>query len=179
MQLQKGRSLLILRPGVVFGPGEGGNVTRLVRSLAKGYFLFMGNRKTIKAAGYVKELCRVAMFGVEALYAADSHKLLINFTLDPPPTIEQMVNAILKVMGKIRRPLSVPRYLLLGLSYPFLAAERIFGVKLPINPVRVRKLSRSNNIDPEQLRSLGYDYSYTLESAFRDWKQDLPQDFSG
>src|ERR1700756_1828441 len=30
------RSLLILRPGVVFGPGEGGNVTRLVRSLIKG-----------------------------------------------------------------------------------------------------------------------------------------------
>ena len=30
------RKLLILRPGVVFGPGEGGNVTRLIRRLVKG-----------------------------------------------------------------------------------------------------------------------------------------------
>lgn len=175
---QKGRKLLILRPGVVFGPGEGGNVTRLVRSLVQGYFVYLGNRKTIKAAGYVKELCLVAMFGLEALCSGDSQRLLINFTMDPPPTIEQIVNAILKVIGKTRRPLSMPRSLLLGLSYPFLAAERMFGVKLPINPVRVRKLVQSNNVYPEQLRSLGYDYCYTLESAFRDWKQDMPQDFS-
>jgi len=43
------RKLLILRPGVVFGPGEGGNVTRLVRSLVKGYFVYMGNKEPRKA----------------------------------------------------------------------------------------------------------------------------------
>ena len=175
---QKGRKLLVLRPGVVFGPGEGGNVTRLVRSLVQGYFVYVGNRKTVKAAGYVKELCLVTMFGLEAVSEADSHRLLINFTMNPPPTIEQIVDAILKVIGKNRRPLSVPRPVLLGLSYPFLTLELMFGIKLPINPVRVRKLFRSNNIYPEQLNSLGYEYRYTLESAFRDWKQDVPQDFS-
>ena len=174
---ERGRKLLVLRPGVVFGPGEGGNVTRLVRSLVSGYFVYLGNRNTIKAAGYVKELCMVAMFGLESLCGSDSRQLLINFTMDPPPTIEEMVQAILKVIGKNRRPLSVPRSLLLVLSYPCLAAERVLGVKSPINPVRVRKLVRSNNVCAEQLRSLGYDYHYTLESAFRDWKQDLPQDF--
>ena len=175
---RSGRKLLILRPGVVFGPGEGGNVTRLVRSLVKGYFVFLGNRKTIKAAGYVKEFCLVAMFGLSALRMSNSPALLINFTMDPPPDLEQMVDAILKVIGKPRRPLSMPPKLLLGLSYPMLALERILGVKLPINPVRVRKLIRSNNIWPEQLKSLGYKYQYTLESAFYDWKQDIPEDFS-
>jgi nucleoside-diphosphate-sugar epimerase len=175
---QDGRKLLILRPGVVFGPGEGGNVTRLVRSLAKGYFVYLGNRDTIKAAGYIKELCYVAMFGLDVLQNGDSPSLLLNFTLNPPPTVQQMVQAILKVIGKARRPLSMPRKLLLGLSYPMVAAERLFGVKLPINPVRVRKLFRSNNIWPEKLTSLGYEYRYTLESALQDWKADAPQDFS-
>ena len=73
---QAGRKLLILRPGVVFGPGEGGNVTRLVRSLVNGYFFYLGNRKTIKAAGYVKELCLVAMFGLEVVHTSDSSVLL-------------------------------------------------------------------------------------------------------
>lgn len=175
---REGRKLLVLRPGVVFGPGECGNVTRLVRSLAKGYFIYLGNRKTIKAAGYVKELCRVTLFGMEALRTTDSPVLLINFTLNPPPDMERMVDAILKVIGKSRRPLSMPAKLVLGFSYPLLAVERMFGVKFAINPVRVRKLIHSNNIWPEQLQSLGYKYEYTLESAFRDWKLDMPEDFS-
>jgi nucleoside-diphosphate-sugar epimerase len=176
---QDGRKLLILRPGVVFGPGEGGNVTRLVRSLVKGYFVYMGNRKTVKAAGYVKELCLVVMFGLKTLCTADVSELLINFTMDPPPTMEQMVEAILKAIGKTRTPLSLSPTLLLGLSFPLVGVERIFGIRLPINRVRLRKLIRSNNVWPEQLRSLGYEYEYTLESAFCDWRQDLPQDFSG
>jgi len=174
-----GRRLLVLRPGVVFGAGEGGNVTRLVRSLVKGYYVYLGNRKTVKAAGYVKELCLAVIFGVEALRSGDSPVLLLNFSIDPPPTIEEMVDAILKVVGKHRRPVSVPRNLLLGLSYPLFAVERVFGVKLPINPMRVRKLFRSNNVWPEKMRALGYRYTYTLEQALRDWKQDAPEDFSG
>jgi nucleoside-diphosphate-sugar epimerase len=175
---ETGRKLLILRPGVVFGPGEGGNVTRLVRSLVKGYFVYLGNRKTVKAGGYVKELCLVAMFGLDALRKGDLPTLLINFTMDPPPTMEQMVEAIQKVIGRTGKPLSLPPQLVLALSYPLLAVERVFGVKLPINPVRVRKLVRSNNVWPQQLESMGYQYTYTLESAFRDWKQDVPEDFS-
>jgi len=139
--------------------------------------VYLGNRRTIKAAGYVKELCPVAMFGVEELRKSDRQVLLINFTMGPPPTMEQMVDAILKVIGKARRPASFPKELLLGLSYPMLAVERIFGVRVPINPVRVRKLVRSNNVWPEQLQTLGYSYAYTLESAMRDWKKDLPEDF--
>jgi nucleoside-diphosphate-sugar epimerase len=173
-----GRKLVILRPGVVFGPGEGGNVTRLVRSLVNRYFVYLGNRRTVKAGGYVKELCLVAMFGLDALRKGDSPTLLINFTMDPPPTVEQMVDAILKVIGKAGKPPSFPAKLVLALSYPLLAVERVFGVKLPINPVRVRKLVRSNNVWPQQLESMGYQYRYTLESAFRDWRQDAPEDFT-
>jgi nucleoside-diphosphate-sugar epimerase len=174
----EGRQLLILRPGVVFGPGEGGNVTRLVRSLMKGYFVYLGNRKTVKAAGYVKELCLVTMFGLVTLCRTRAPFLILNFTLDPPPTIEQMVKIILKVGGKRRTPLSLPRGLLLGLSYPLAGLARIIGVRIPINPVRVRKLVRSNNVFAAQLKSLNYEYTYTLESAFQDWKNEFPEEFS-
>lgn len=172
------RKLLILRPGVVFGPGEDGNVTRLVRSLVKGYFVYLGNRQTVKAAGYVKELCRVAMFGLDVLREVDKPNLLLNFTMDPPPTMEQIVAAAAKVIDRKRHPLSIPPWVMLALSYPMSVAESLTGVQLPINRVRVRKLIRSNNIWPEGLRALGYRYHYTLESAFEDWKRDCPEDFS-
>lgn len=173
----EGRQLLVLRPGVVFGPGEGGNVTRLVRSLMKGYFVYMGNRTTVKAAGYVKELCLVTLFGLETLRQTQASSLILNFTMDPAPTVEEMVEAILRVTGKHSAPLNMPRSLLLALSYPAAAIGAALGLQVPINPVRVRKLFRSNNVAAAQLRELNYPYTYSLESAFQDWMQDCPADF--
>ena len=173
-----GRKLLILRPGVVFGPGEGGNVTRLIRSLVKGYFVYMGNRDTRKAGGYVKELCRVAQFGLEYQDHGGECATLLNFSMNPLPALEEFVQAIQKAAGLRRKPLSVPRSLLLGVSYPIDGVARTFGIRQPISPVRVRKLFRSTSVDPKRLRDLGYQWQFTLEDAFHDWKRDLPADFS-
>ncbi len=171
------RRLLILRPGVVFGPGEGGNVTRLIRSLLKGYFFYMGNRQTRKAGGYVKELCGVAQFGLEHQDKTGESVTLLNFSMNPLPSLESFVVAIQKAAGIRRSPVSVPRSLLLGLAYPVEGVARIFGIRQPISPVRVRKLFRSTSIDPKALRDLGYAWKYSLEDAFLDWKRDAPEDF--
>jgi GlcNAc-P-P-Und epimerase len=172
------RKLVILRPGVVFGPGEGGNVTRLVRSVVKGYFVYMGNRQTRKAGGYVKELCRVMEFGLRHQDLGGESVILLNFSMDPPPALEVYVAAIQKVAGVRRSPLNLPRSLLVGVSYPIHAAATVLGIRQPISPVRVRKLFRSTSIDPRGLRDLGYQWNYTLEEALEDWKGDLPADFS-
>jgi nucleoside-diphosphate-sugar epimerase len=172
------RRLLILRPGVVFGPGEGGNVTRLVRSVVKGYFVYMGNRQTRKAGGYVKELCRAIRFVLDHQDRSGNGFALLNFSMDPPATLESYVNAIRRVAGVRRNPMSVPRSLLLGMAYPIDTVARTFGIRQPISPVRVRKLFRSTSIDPAGLRQLGYLPHYTLEEAFLDWKRERPEDFA-
>jgi nucleoside-diphosphate-sugar epimerase len=172
------RKLLILRPGVVFGPGEGGNVTRLVRSFVKGYFVYMGNRQTRKAGGYVKELCRVVRFALDHQDQSGEGVTLLNVSMDPPPTLETYIAAIQEVTGLRRTPLNLPRSLLVGISYPIHAVATMFGIRQPISPVRVRKVFRSTSIDPKRLRELGYKPKYTLEEALQDWKHDLPQDFS-
>jgi nucleoside-diphosphate-sugar epimerase len=172
------RRLLILRPGVVFGPGEGGNVTRLVQSLVKGYFVYMGNRETRKAGGYVKELGFVIEFGLDHQDRVLEGVTLLNFSIDPTPAMEEYVEAIRSV-GRIKySPVTVPRAFLLGLSYPIDAVARALRIKQPVSPVRVRKMFRSTFIDPRRLRELGYSRKFTLEGAFRDWKLDAPQDFA-
>jgi nucleoside-diphosphate-sugar epimerase len=172
------RKLLILRPGVVFGPGEGGNVTRLIRSVVKGYFVYMGNRHTRKAGGYVKELCRVVRFGLEHQHQSGEAVTLLNFSMDPPPALETYVAAIQKAAGISRSPLNLPRPLLVSVSYPIHTVATLFGIRQPISPVRVRKVFRSTSIDPRGLRELGYKTKYTIEEALLDWKHDLPEDFS-
>ena len=162
----------------MFGPGEGGNVTRLIRSVVCGYFVYIGNRATRKAGGYVKELCSVLLFGLEHQDSAGETATILNFSMSPIPRLEDFVNAIRTVAGIRRSPFSVPRSAVLGASYPIAGIARTFGIRQPISPVRVRKLFRSTSIDPRRLREIGYTWQFTLEEAFKDWRNDVPEDFS-
>ena len=172
-----GRRLTIVRPGVVFGPGEGGNVTRLVRSVLGRYFVYTGNRRTRKAGGYVKELCQVMTWLMQKQAASETGTVLCNFTMDPAPTVEEYVTTICRVAGVKRLTLSIPYSLLLGVSYPIEALSFLLGIAQPISPVRIRKLVRSNNIAPKVLREGDYEYRYTLESALADWREERPKDW--
>jgi nucleoside-diphosphate-sugar epimerase len=171
------RKLVIVRPGVVFGPGEGGNVTRMIRAVVGRYFFYMGNRQTRKAGGYVKELCFALTWVMEWQERTGTNVALFNFSMDPAPTVEEYVEAICRVSQVQRFIPSVPYTLLLGASYPIDLVTRAFGFHQPISPVRVRKLVRSNNIVPGFLRANGYSYQYTLERALADWRMDRPDEW--
>lgn len=171
------RRLIVLRPGVVFGPGEHANVARLIRSLGRGYFLYMGNRDTRKAGVYVKELCHVMQFAVEHQEQTGEPMLLWNVSMDPPPKLSDFVDAICNVTGYKQPRISIPRKLLVAGSYPVAGLSQILGLRQPINPVRVRKLSQSTHIEPHRLRNASYRFRYTLEQAMADWKLDAPEDF--
>lgn len=174
---KRGRRLLIVRPGVVFGPGEGGNVTRLVRAVLGHYFVYMGNHQTRKAGGYVKELCHVLTWLLETQTKSEVGVVLCNFTMDPAPTVEEYVQTICRVAGVRRFTPSLPYPLLLGVSYPVAMCSAPLGIAQPISPVRLRKLVHSNNITPKFLRDAGYEYRYTLASALADWRAERPEDW--
>ena len=166
-----GRKLVIVRPGVVFGPGEGGNVTRLVQATLRRYFLYVGNRNTRKAGGYVKELANTMLWAL-ARIPEQGGTQLYNFTMEKPPTVEEYVNTVCKVAGVSRWVPSVPYGMLLAISYCIDTIARLLGIEQPISPVRIRKLVKSNNIEPGVLRRDGYQYQYTLETAMVDWRRD-------
>jgi nucleoside-diphosphate-sugar epimerase len=171
------RRLIVLRPGVVFGPGEHANVARLVRSLNRGYFVYMGNRATRKAGIYVKELCHVMQFALEHQEKTGEPVLLWNVSMDPPPTLEDFVNAICASTDYRHPRWSVPRNLLVAASYPVAGIAQLFGVHTSVNPVRMRKLSQPTYIEPLRMREAGYRFRFTLEQAMMDWKRDAPEDF--
>ena len=171
------RQLVIVRPGVVFGPGEGGNVSRLVRAVLHRYFFYMGNQNTRKAGIYVKELC-LAMWWVLQHQNTTSERLsLFNMTMNPGPTVQNYVETVCKISGTKRWIPSVPYFFLLTVASCIEIIARPLGIKHPFSPVRIRKLVRSNNIFPGYLVKNAYPYHYTLESAFADWKQSCPEEW--
>ncbi|MDB2409811.1 NAD(P)-dependent oxidoreductase [Pseudomonadales bacterium] len=172
------RQLVIVRPGVVFGPGEGGNVSRLIKAVRNRYFFYTGNQKTRKAGVYVKELCNAMCWVLNSEKAKADKVTLFNMTMNPGPSIEEYVDTIAKVMGiKIWIP-SIPIKLLLVASYFIDLFARPLGIEHPFSPVRIKKLTRSNNIIPMYLATNEYKYKYTLEEALIDWKKECPEEWS-
>jgi len=170
------RRLLIVRPGVVFGPGEGGNVTRMIRFLRKGLFVYLGNRGVRKSGIYVKSLSRMFEWGLERLGDPSFCNIrpgaaFFNASFDPPPSVEDYVKAIREV-GEFKRPVfNIPFKLIYAISHLFMG---IGG----IHPVRMRKLVRPNLILPSFLKHLDYDWKWDLRSAMADWKCEKPEDWA-
>ena len=170
--------LVIVRPGVVFGPGEGGNVSRLIKAVRNRYFFYTGNQKTRKAGVYVKELCHAMCWVLDSEKSKTDRVTLFNMTMNPGPSIEEYVETIVKVVGIKTRVPKVPVSLLLVASYIIDLFARPLGIDHPFSPVRIKKLTRSNNILPTYLSNNGYQYKYTLEEALIDWKKDCPEEWS-
>jgi nucleoside-diphosphate-sugar epimerase len=171
------RRLVIVRPGVVFGPGEGGNVSRLIKAVLHRYLFYMGNQNTRKAGVYVKELCHAMWWVVQRQATSGEHVSLFNMSMNPGPSIQDYVNTVCTVAGVKRFVPGVPYCLLLIVAYLIDAVARPLGIKHPFSPVRIRKLVRSNNIMPNYLVENGYAYRYTLDSAFADWRTSCPDEW--
>lgn len=172
------RNLVIVRPGVVFGPGEGGNVSRLIKAVIHRYFFYMGNRTTRKAGTYVKELCEALVWVLERQKAQAKNFSLFNMSMNPGPSIQEYVDTVCKVSGLQRKIFNLPPFLLFSIAHCIDVIAKPLRVKHPFSPVRIQKLIRSNNIYPSFLVENNYQYVYTLESAFRDWKKDCPSEWS-
>lgn len=170
------RCLIIVRPGIVFGLGENGNMTRMVHALRKHYFVYLGNRKTRKAGGYVKELCSSMMWALEQ----NSHGVfLYNFSFPNSPAIEEYVREICQIL-KIKAPVvQVPYWFFLGFSYMVHFFSKLIKWKQPIHPVRIQKLVRSNNIKPKVLIDEKYPYQFTLREALEDWLREYTASRNG
>jgi nucleoside-diphosphate-sugar epimerase len=163
---EAGRRLVNVRPATVFGPGEGGNFTRLAGALRRRRFLYPGRKDTIKACGYVDELTRTMLH----MWRFAEPEVTYNFTYDDPPTIEEICAAFHDV-GGLPRPLGVAPV------RPLLAVAR--GLKAAglhtFDPERVVKLMRSTHILPAKLVEVGYEYETDLRSALARWRDEDPR----
>jgi nucleoside-diphosphate-sugar epimerase len=173
----KNRILQIVRPGVVFGPGESGNVSRLIKAVLHRYFFYMGNRCTRKAGVYVKELCHAMWWELNRQKKKKKHVSLFNMTMNPGPSIQDYVQTVCNVAKVKRFVPEIPYKILLIASYLIEFIAKPLNIKHPFSPVRIKKLGRSNNILPTYLVKNGYEYKYSLESAFLDWKKECPEEW--
>ncbi len=160
--------LVIVRPGIVYGKGEHGNMTRLYAGIKKHYF-FYTRKDTIKACIYVKELVRFFMWSLE-----NNKSGVWNCTFEPAYNIEQICETMKKATGMNSWIPSVNGKFLMGVAA---IVGPIGGKTVGIHPARVKKLMVSTNIDGNKLKNSGYRFHWSLEESFKDWFGDCNKNF--
>lgn len=162
------RNLIILRPGIVYGRGEHGNMTRLYNGIKGRYYFYAGRKDTVKACIYVKELVGFMKYCMVDK-SFNGHRV-INCTFDPPFTIEQICEAMKESTDlKGRKILKINGNLLMFLAR---ILGPVCGKKVGIHPNRVKKLMISTNVSGQKLREMGYKFRYSLNESFEDWFLD-------
>jgi len=159
--------LVVVRPGVVFGPGEGGNYTRLARALRRGLFAYPGRKTTVKSGGHVDELLSAIAF---ALTKPD-REITFNYAYPDESTTQDIVRAFADTAGFKARPMVAPIGLLLAAAGVFELGAAV-GLKTPIHRERVMKLVRSTRIAPTWLTQNGYRFGTDLRRALEQWRDE-------
>ncbi len=165
------RSLFIVRPAVVFGERNRGNVYSLARQIASGRFLFVGSGANRKSMGYVGNVVAYLM----SRLTAGAGVQLTNFADGPDLTTRELVDLITSQLGRRSRP-RIPKPLGLAAGYLFDLAARVSGRTFAVSAVRVQKFCAETQVDTTALRESGFVPPFELREALR---RTLAAEFPG
>jgi nucleoside-diphosphate-sugar epimerase len=132
-----GRSALVIRPTITFGPGNVANMYSLIRQIASGRFFIAGNPTNCKSLSYVENLVAATMH----LWPLQKQGFdVFNFVEKPDLTSLEIAQTIAVALGKARPGPQLPLWLVLLMAKPFDLMTALTGKDLGVNSMRVRKL---------------------------------------
>jgi nucleoside-diphosphate-sugar epimerase len=130
------RTLVIIRPTVVFGEQNRGNVYNLLRQIASGRFFMVGSGENRKSMAYVENIAAFIEYSMS--FKPGVH--IYNFIDKPDFTMNQLVGSVKRMLGQadnigLRLPYAVGYAI--GKGFDLVAA--ITGKRLAISSIRVKK----------------------------------------
>lgn len=164
------RRLIIIRPAVVFGENNRGNVHTLITQIDSGRFFIVGNGSNKKSMAYVGNLSN---FVCQTL-TLETGCHIFNYADKPDLSTGELVALICKALGR-KMPLRIPYPAALAAGYAFDGLSKITGRSFPFSAVRVRKFFADTRIATKRIEDLGFAPQYTIEDGLR---RMIDQDFS-
>lgn len=149
-----GRSALVIRPTITFGPGNVANMYSLIRQVASGRFVIAGPAGNYKSLSYVENLLDATLYlwqrGITGLQ-------LYNFVEKPDLTSRQIAQAVADALGRKAPGPTLPMPAVLALALPFDAITAVTGKDLGISSMRVRKLfAQETKFEADKIASAGF-----------------------
>ena len=130
------RTLVIVRPTVIFGEGNRGNVYNLLKQIASGRFVMFGNGKNRKSMACVENV--VAFIEYSLSLKPGLH--IYNYIDKPDFDMNTLISGARKTLfGKTNVGLRLPGFVGIALGYAADLAATIIRKPLPVSSIRVKK----------------------------------------
>lgn len=171
-----GKSITIIRPTVIFGERNRGNVYNLLKQISSGKFMMIGKGQNKKSMAYVGNI--VALIK-DRLEKQKEGLHIFNYADKPDFSMSELVSVIESKM-KISIPkLRIPYFLGMLVGYMFDCFSFITRKKLSISSVRIKKFCATTQFNSSKVHStfkspysLKQGLDKTLEHEFINEKKD-------
>lgn len=159
-----GRGLLVVRPSVVFGEGNRGNVYTLAKQVSSGRFLMVGNGRNRKSMAYVGN---IAEFLADAT-VGPAGAVTLNFADKPDLSTGELVTHLQRELGTGRaRSLRLPLPIGMAAGHAFDLLAKLTKRTFPISAVRIRKFAADTTVNTDRLQATGHRARYDLPEGLR------------
>ena len=164
-------SLIVVRPTVIFGEGNRGNVFNLLNQIASGKFLMVGKGENKKSMAYIGNI--VAF--LEACISTEQKYGVYNYVDTPDLNMNELVSQVrAKLKGREGVGPRLPYWLGLILGYTADLVSKISDKNLPVSSIRVKKFASSTEFKSAKASlenfeapfPLSYGVERTLQSEF-------------
>jgi nucleoside-diphosphate-sugar epimerase len=132
----KERTLVVIRPTVVFGENNRGNFYNLLNEIARRRFIMVGNGENRKSMAYVENLAAFIQYCTRF----DPGIYVYNFVDKPDYSMRELVNGICRILGiNGKSQIRIPYVLgfLIGKCFDIVA--RLSGRNFAVSAIRVKK----------------------------------------
>ena len=155
------RTLVIIRPTVIFGEGNRGNVYNLFRQIALQRFLMFGDGTNRKSMAYVENV--VAFIEHSLSFAPGLH--IYNYIDKPDFDMNKLVSFVRKTLfNKSNVGLRLPGFVGIALGYIADLVTIIISKPLPISSIRVKKFMATTQY-ASSVNDTGFVPPVTLEEG--------------
>lgn len=156
------RSLTIIRPTVIFGERNRGNVYNLLKQIAGGKFAMVGagtNYKSMAYIGNIVEFIKYKLSNVAAGYE------VYNYVDKPDLNMNQLVAEVEKSLNQKIPSVHLPYAVGMLGGYCFDLLSKVSGKKYAISSVRVKKFCATTQFDATKVHTSGFVAPYTLSQG--------------
>lgn len=154
----------IVRPTVIFGERNRGNVYNLLKQISSGKFLMVGKGDNKKSMAYVGNIVAFVRYMIDNVREGYN---VFNYVDKPDNDMNLLVATVSKVLNKHIPSTHFPYWLGMAGGYGFDLLAKITGKKLAISSVRVKKFCATTQFDATKAHGSSFKAPYSIEEGLR------------